>query len=190
MSLPRLRGPRVTLVPVPLALAQAVVATDGPALEAALRSLGLTAGQGWPHADSADGLRPFAEFGAAGGGDGGWLVVHDGAVVGDCGWRGGPDDAGDCELGYGLAAPARGRGLGTEAVGLLADWAQRQSRVRRLTAEVLVGNEASRRLLTRLGFQPGVVPAGAARGAAAPYLRFERRSRLASDEEVWSGCPK
>lgn len=147
--LPRLSGPRVALVPVPHALA--VAAVQGDDLIEALRPLGLDAGPGWPHAGTADALRALAEHGRDGD-DGGWLIAVDGAVVGDCGWRGGADAGGDVLLGYGLARSARGQGLGTEAVAVLCAWAQAQPGVRRLVAEVHVDNEPSRRLLRRLGF--------------------------------------
>lgn len=149
MSLPRLTGARVALVPVTRPLAVAVV--SGTPVEGPLAALGLSAADGWPHDATADALRPLAEHGADGD-DGGWLVVADGAVVGECGWRGGPDEDGDVEVGYGLAASARGDGLGTEAVGVLVAWAEQQPGVRRVTARVQVGNEGSRRLLRRLGF--------------------------------------
>lgn len=149
MTLPRLRGDRVALVPVSHPVAVAALA--GTDLAAPLRALGLRAAAGWPHADTADALRPLAEHGAAGD-DGGWLVTVAGEVVGDCGWRGGPDVTGDVEIGYGLAAPHRGHGLGTQAVGLLAAWAQWQPGVRQVVARVQVGNVSSRRLLHRLGF--------------------------------------
>lgn len=147
MTLPRLTGASVALVPATRELARAVVSGADPApLLAPLR-----AGRGWPHADTPDALRPLAEHGEEGG-DGGWLVVRAGEVVGDCGWRGGPDATGDVLIGYGLAAPARGQGLGTEAVALLCAWAERQPGVERIVAEVHADNDASRRLLRRLGF--------------------------------------
>jgi RimJ/RimL family protein N-acetyltransferase len=148
VTLPRLSGPRVALVPVPRAVACAVVDGSDPAPSL---PRGLRAGDGWPSGDTVDALRPLAEHGADDS-DGGWLIVAAGAVVGECGWRGGPDHHGDVLLGYGVAAPARGRGLGTEAVALLCAWAERQPGVHRLVAEVLAGNEPSVRLLRRLGF--------------------------------------
>ena len=166
MTLPRLHGPRTSLLPVPHALATAVLTGDLHEVAAALLPLGVSAGPGWPHADTADALRPCAEYGTADQDSGVWLVVVDGLVVGDLGWLGGPAADGGCELGYGLAAPSREQGLGTEAVGVLAAWVERQPGVRRLTAEVLQGNEASCRLLTRLGFR--------AEPAVAPYLLFSR----------------
>lgn len=157
MSLPRLVGARVALVPVPHSAAVAVCL--GEPVEAALRELGLTAAPGWPHDATAEALRPLAEHGAPGD-DGGWLVVVDGAVAGECGWRGGPDATGDVEIGYGLSDARRGQGLGTEAVALMVAWAEAQPGVERVSARVLAGNNASRRLLQRLGFveQPDAPP--------------------------------
>jgi RimJ/RimL family protein N-acetyltransferase len=84
----------------------------------------------------------------------GWFVtlVEDGRVIGDAGTKGGADDEGRIEIGYGLAAPFRGKGYGTEAVRLLVDHLGSQPGVRVVTAEVEVGNVASRKLLERIGF--------------------------------------
>jgi RimJ/RimL family protein N-acetyltransferase len=144
---PRLVGPRVALVPVLPDVAEAAVGRGD--LAAALAVGGLQAGPGWPHADTADALRPMAEHGDA---TCAWLVVVDGAVVGDCGWAGPPDADGTVEIAYGLAPPARRQGLGTEAVAVLLTWTEQQPGVRTVAARVRVGNEASRRLLRRLGF--------------------------------------
>lgn len=163
MTLPRLSGPRVALVPVSRPLARAVVREGDVAAE--LEPLGLRAAAGWPHPDTADALRPLAEHGTQGD-DGGWLVAVAGEVIGECGWRGGPDAYGDVLLGYGLTASAQGQGLGTEAVALLCTWAERQPGVHRLVAEVLPGNEASVRLLRRLGFDED--------GADPPFVRWAR----------------
>lgn len=163
MSLPRLHGPRVTLEPASYDVAVAVVAHHD--VHPPLAALGLRPGRDWPHADSADALRPLAEHGQPGD-DGGWLVCRDGEVVGECGWRGGPDADGDVELDYGLAPQGRGRGIGTETVAVLSAWAEQQPGVRRLVAQVQIGNDASRRLLGRLGF--------AEEPAAAPWVRCVR----------------
>lgn len=172
MSLPRLTGARVLLVPASHPVARGVVTHDEPALLAALAAEGLRAGAGWPHEDTADGLRGLAEHGGPGD-DGGWLIVltEGGQVVGDCGRRGGASEPGDRELGYGLAAPFRRQGLAGEAVALMAAWTEREPGVRRLTAEVLAGNEPSLRLLARLGFEPDPV------AAAPPYVRLVRPVR-------------
>lgn len=139
-----LRTDRLVLVPQTRKAARALL--EG-------RDCGLPLGEGYPHADTLDGLRMYVEHG--GPDDGGWFVTlaADGRVVGDCGTLGWADDEGRVEIGYGLAAPFRRRGLGTEAVRALADWVGEQPGVRAVTASVEVGNEASRRLLERLGFR-------------------------------------
>ena len=121
-------------------------------------------------------------LGSGDGGSGSWLVARDGAVVGTAGAAGGVTPEGDQELGYGLVAGARGEGTGTEAVAAVAAVLERRSGVRRLTAEVLPGNEASVRLLTRLGFvevdggsPPHVRLARAAPGAPAVRPRIAGR---------------
>ena len=131
----------IRLVPVSVDLARAVVGGDLSGVEAA---------PGWPHADTLDALRPLAESG----GEGTFLVVESetGRVVGDCGWFGPPGEDGTVEIGYGLAAPSRGRGYGTAAVEALLGWVTAWPDVRRVVAEADATNTPSRRLLERLGF--------------------------------------
>lgn len=149
---------------MPLALCVAVASGSG--LADAVTALGLTAAPGWPHADTADALRPLADQGGPDPAHGTFLITVDGELVGECGWLGGPDEHGDAEIGYGLAGSARGRGLGTEAVALLAAWVEQQPGVRRVTADALVGNEPSRRVLERLGFR--------AEREVPPYVTYVR----------------
>lgn len=154
------------LVPVPVEVAVAV---------AAGRPVRISHAPDWPHADTADALRPVAEHGQ---GPGTFLVVEDGTVVGECGRLRGPDEQGDAEIGYGLAPSARGRGLGTAAVRALTAWLERQPGVRRVTAEVLAGNLPSRRLLEGLGFT--------AASTDGPYVGY-RRDALHVDPSSESG---
>jgi RimJ/RimL family protein N-acetyltransferase len=162
----RLIGERVTLLPVPRELSVAVVSGSG--LAAALDRLGLTAAPGWPHVDTADALRPLIDPAGPDPAHGSFLVTVDGELIGECGWIGGPDDDGDAEIGYGLAGSARGRGLGTEAVAVLTAWVEQQPGVRRVTADALVGNEPSRRVLERVGFR--------ADAEHPPYVRYVREA--------------
>jgi RimJ/RimL family protein N-acetyltransferase len=163
---------RVRLVPDPHAVAVAVVTGEG--LDAALQPL--TRAPDWPHDDSADALRPHAEHGGPGDALGTFLVVEDGRVIGECGWFGPPDETGTVEIGYGLAASARGTGRGTQAVALLRDWLAGQPGVRRVVAEALVGNEPSRRLLLGLGFTE--------EPAEPPYRRY------GCDVPPWTAAPE
>jgi RimJ/RimL family protein N-acetyltransferase len=107
----------------------------------------LPAAPGWPHADTAAGLA-YADGGAWT-----WLIVDDdGRVAGECGVKGPPTSDGVVEIGYGLAGPSRGRGLGGRAVAALVAELGHHPGVRRVEAHVVADNLASRRLLERLGF--------------------------------------
>jgi ribosomal-protein-alanine N-acetyltransferase len=140
------RGSRLRLERVGLARARALASGDLSGVDAA---------PGWPHDDTLDAIRMDAEH-ASTDEETGFLavLVQTGQVVGDAGWKGGPDEVATAEIGYGLAAPYRGQGLGTELVGLVSAWALGHPGVRRLSAEVLVGNEPSVRALLRNGFTP------------------------------------
>ena len=142
---PRLETPRLVLEPLTPDVARAVVAG---------RPAPLPLAAGWPLAETADTLRLFAEHAQADD-DGGWLVVlrETGEVIGDCGWRGGPDATGTAEIGYGVAPTYRGQGYGREAVEAMVQWCRSDPATRRLTASVHPDNAASRRLVERLGFR-------------------------------------
>lgn len=102
---------------------------------------------GWPRDDTAGALA----FTAAGAWS--WLILDDDErIAGECGAKGPPDSEGRVEIGYGLAAGSRGRGLGTRAVAALLEELAAAGGVSDVTARVHLGNEASRRLLLRLGF--------------------------------------
>ena len=107
----------------------------------------LRAGEGWPHADSYDGLRMASDDGYT------WLVTLDDLVIGDCGTLGGPSEDGEIEIGYGLAEPYRGRGYGTMLVKPLADFLLVRPGVNRVVAETLPSNRPSYRVLERAGFR-------------------------------------
>jgi RimJ/RimL family protein N-acetyltransferase len=106
---------------------------------------------GWPHADTAAGLGFAADDGQ--GPAWTWLVIDDdGRIAGECGVKGPPGPDGVVEIGYGLAGPSRGHGLGGRAVTALVEQVAARPQVRRVDARVATGNVASRRVLERLGF--------------------------------------
>jgi RimJ/RimL family protein N-acetyltransferase len=106
----------------------------------------------FPREDDLDGasmVRPDSTWGSR-------LVVRavDGLVCGSIGFFGPPDAAPDgvpeTEVGYGLVADARGRGVATEALlGLLVETDRLGVRVR---ASVAPDNVASIRVLAKAGF--------------------------------------
>lgn len=136
----RLATARCELIPVTAALARRIQAGEYD---------GLRRGDGWPHADTTAGashvLTPLpAKM---------WMISVDGRVIGDCGTHGPPDPAGQVEIGYGIAAPYRGLGFGTEAVSALSSWLVDQPGVGAVLARTSPENVASRRVLVSAGFR-------------------------------------
>ena len=117
--------------------------TDGDVLLA-----GLALGPGpLATADAPWGLLQVRLVGAAGAG----------VAVGGIGFKTPPAD-GEAEIGYGLAPSVHGRGLATEAVGGMLATARRHG-LRRVIAETAIGNDASRRVLEKNGFEVAAVEA-------------------------------
>lgn len=155
MILERLTSPRLTLEPLSLDVGRRLLTGDRSAVRA---------GAGWPHEDTLDGVRMGVETGAPLA----WLVEEGGLVIGDVGLHGPPDPTGRVEIGYGLAAPFRGRGLATEAVAAMVAWLLGQPAVTMVVAHTLPDNTASRRVLEKTGFEW--------RGEEEGEMRYERRS--------------
>lgn len=137
----------IELVPVDPVQAQELAAGRCP----------LPAVPDYPHADTAATARMLRDglgidnwvpgFGI-------YLIVRrdDGLVVGDAGFHTPPDLRGSAEIGYGLAASARGFGFASRAVRLLAQWGLEQPSLSAIIAETDTGNLASIRVLEACGF--------------------------------------
>jgi RimJ/RimL family protein N-acetyltransferase len=116
------------------------------------------AAPGWPHDDTEPGLSFLDSGGSV------FLILDDdGRIAGECGTKTPPGPDGVVEIGYGLAAPSRGHGLGGAAISALMSWLASCPDVRVVEAEVHVGNVASWRVLERLGFTSTEPPIGAYR---------------------------
>jgi RimJ/RimL family protein N-acetyltransferase len=88
------------------------------------------------------------------------------------------EESAEAELGYIVAAPARGRGVASEALELLTRWAFDERGVQRAYLIIDVGNPASKRVAERAGYRlEGVM--------RNTYLKQGRRA----DTELWSRLP-
>lgn len=76
-----------------------------------------------------------------------------GRVIGSCGFKGPPGEAGTVEIAYGVDPAHQGRGYATEAAHALAAYAFRSNRVRLVRAHTLPGPNASTRVLSKCGFR-------------------------------------
>jgi RimJ/RimL family protein N-acetyltransferase len=102
----------------------------------------------------------------------GWYVVRlvpARVLVGNCGFKGRPDQAGTIEIGYSLLPGHQRQGLGTELVAALLEWAFAQGAVKRVMAETQPDLTGSVRLLERHGFQL------LGRGSAPDTILYELR---------------
>ena len=84
-----------------------------------------------------------------------WALAHreDDVVIGSCGLSRWDEEAGQAETGYELASAWQGRGLMREALTAIIGFGFGQMQLRQVEANVVPGNEASLRLLRRLGFR-------------------------------------
>lgn len=79
-------------------------------------------------------------------------------------------------IGYWLAVEARRRGAATEAVGALSTWGLDVLDLDEVYADVLLGNEASMRVLERCGYEAGAEGSCTQRGLSLPSTRYVRRA--------------
>jgi ribosomal-protein-alanine N-acetyltransferase len=84
-----------------------------------------------------------------------WIMVEPdtNTVVGDIGFLGPPDNAGDVEIGYSVMPRRRRRGYASEAVVALTAWAFGQPGVQAVVAGTAPDNLASQRVLELAGFE-------------------------------------
>jgi RimJ/RimL family protein N-acetyltransferase len=84
--------------------------------------------------------------------DGHWMIVDGEENVGLCGYVAPPNQAGEVEIGYGVAPERRKRGYATRAIGLLLAEASVDPAVTVVIAETVADNTASKTVLIRNGF--------------------------------------
>lgn len=73
-------------------------------------------------------------------------------AIGSIGFHAAPDEGGRVEIGYRVEPVFRRRGIATEAIRGLLDWAGSNG-IHRFRASVAPGNDASLAIITSLGFQ-------------------------------------
>lgn len=83
-----------------------------------------------------------------------WPIIEStsGLFIGACGFKVLQRDPGRLEIGYTLASAFHGRGYATEAVGAMMSWIFEHRAPDRVQAHVYVGNDASKRVLEKVGF--------------------------------------
>jgi RimJ/RimL family protein N-acetyltransferase len=82
-----------------------------------------------------------------------YFIVHEGTLVGICGYKGGPSAEGMVEIGYSVLEAYQKRGIATEAAGALVEQAFSRPEVKLVAAETLPELTASIRVLEKNGFR-------------------------------------
>ena len=107
--------------------------------------------------DARDAIAHF-QAGWADGSVNNFAITEDGKAIGSVGIRWVEPDQGVAEVGYWVAPEARGRGLCTRAVRLVARWVIEQHGVERLQLRADEVNPASRKVAENAGFtQEGIL---------------------------------
>ena len=82
------------------------------------------------------------------------IIIHteDRTIIGDMGFKGGPDENGEMDLGYSILPAYQGKGYATEMAIAMVEWGLKQPGVRKITASCSGENHASARVLEKAGF--------------------------------------
>ena len=135
-----LRTPRLRLILKTPEEVRAAIETMGPADKAQLsadwlaRLQASTSPDAWVHGFS-------------------MLHLDTGITIGQCGFKGPPDTDGVVEIAYGVAPDQEGMGYATEAARALVSYAFSIDHVSLVRAHTLPASNASKRVLTKCGFQ-------------------------------------
>lgn len=83
-----------------------------------------------------------------------WFAIlkDESIAIGSLCFKSAPNNAGEVEIGYGLAKEFEGNGYMTEAVGAICSWAKAQDGITHIIAETEKDNPQSQRVLERCGF--------------------------------------
>jgi [ribosomal protein S5]-alanine N-acetyltransferase len=155
-DVPSIRTPRFELVSMSLAFMEALRTRD---IDRAAREAGAILPPDMP-----DDLVHFLEYRTAQLREDpasqpwlGRLIVLDDdrgrRAIGSIGFHGPPDDDGRVEVGYRVEPEYRRRGVATEVVRSLLDWANREHGLTRFRAATAPDNLASQAVLARFGFR-------------------------------------
>lgn len=83
------------------------------------------------------------------------IIIHkrDHTIMGDMGFKGGPNEEGIIDLGYSIVPSYQGNGYATEMGIAMVKWGLRQPHVKKVIATCKPDNFKSIRVLEKIGFQ-------------------------------------
>ncbi|MDC3424490.1 GNAT family N-acetyltransferase [Aquibacillus sp. 3ASR75-11] len=81
------------------------------------------------------------------------IRTEDNVIIGDMGFKGGPDENGEMDLGYSILPSYQGNGYATEMATAFVQWGLKQPKVKKITASCSNQNYPSIRVLEKVGFK-------------------------------------
>lgn len=151
MMLLQIRTPRLELLPYTKTICEETMNGSTDMLD----QMGLVPGAGWPDADTLDTvpriLNNLQKVKSPSGFES-WMIIAQSTrrIVGDVGFKGLPNEAGEIDLGYGVIEGERRKGFAIEAAIGILDWAFDQKGVKVITASCRNDNFGSQKILTSL----------------------------------------
>lgn len=154
LNIEKLETERLLLIPFTKQLCHLI--NDKNFIE--LKNKGLNASEGYPDLETLDTIpKIIANIELSDGPTGfeSWVIISkkEMKIIGDIGFKGIPNQAGEIDLGYGIIASERRKGYAFEAAKSLTNWAFSNSEVKKITAKCLIENEASYKTLEKLNFK-------------------------------------
>jgi len=142
---------RLKLIPFALDLKKATIDDKAKLAE----MIGMRVPENWPGRDLAEALPLFVAdmeqdpFGSVWDG----IIIHkaDEVIIGDMGFKGGPNEEGVVEIGYSIIPEYRTRGYATEMALRLISWAFQEQGIKVIAAECLKDNVSSIKVLEKVG---------------------------------------
>lgn len=151
--MPRLETKRLLLIPFSLEMKRMTIRDKSRLVDL----IEACVPEDWPGSDLMDALPFFIAQMEQDPSDFVWdgIIVHkaDRVLIGDIGFKGGPDTAGAIEIGYSIIPEYRNSGYATEMAHSLIGWAFQQPEIELVTAECLDDNIGSIKVLEKLGMR-------------------------------------
>ncbi len=154
MKIENIETERLLLIPFTLESATSILKGD----QQVLIDMGLTNTEHWPDQEALDTLPKIIrnlELVPEPTGFESWMIVLKASktVIGDGGFKGRPNKEGEVDLGYAIIEQEQKKGYGAEAAKTLMNWALNTGEVKAVTANCLVDNIPSARILQKLGME-------------------------------------
>lgn len=154
MSLEKITTERLLLIPFTRTICTAILEGHFEVLI----DQGFTLGEGWPDQETIETIPKILknlQLVMEPSGFESWMIVKKDrmTLIGDAGFKGGPNSKGEIDIGYGIIEHERKKGYGIEAAQGLVNWAFSKPEVDTITAKSFIHNIDSAKILGKMRFK-------------------------------------